>query len=369
MGKVHLRVLVRLASFIAPALLFFPSPAAATTSYTFTTIADTREFFRSFSPTIPALNQSGEVVFWAALQAGGEGIFTGTGSGRPLTLYDTQGDFSELGIFPTLNNTGQVAFRATLKPGEGGNNTSQVIIPEGLKPGECGIFVGNLGGPATFVLNSRNPCDLTDVSSFLSINDQGAVVFKEDGPRVHDYHLSRILLNNGATLTSVYGPTDLGTTDLPLIVNNSGLVAPYGLPAGATAVLQECGPFTSLNDNGVVACGDSEGVFTINGALVTSIANTQSPFGAHGFFPYSISINNHNTIAFSATLQAGGAGIFTGDGRVTDQVITTGDPLLSSTVVALRFLGVKALNDNGQVTFLALLADGTEGIFRADPLP
>jgi hypothetical protein len=256
-----------------------------------------------------------------------------------------------------------------LKPGEGGNNTGQVIVPEGLNPGECGIFVGNLGGPATLVLNSRNPCDLTDVSSFLSINDHGTVVFKADGPRVHDHHLSRILLNNGATLTAVYGPTDLETTNLPLIVNNRGLVAPYGLPGGGTTVLQECGPFTSLNDNGVVACGDSEGVFTINGTLVTSIANSQSPFGSHGFFPYSISINNHNTIAFSATLQAGGAGIFTGDGRVTDPVIITGDPLLSSTVVALRFLGAKALNDNGQVTFLALLADGTEGVFRADPGP
>src|SRR5262249_33656614 len=159
----------------------------------------------------------------------------------------------------------------------------------------------------------------------------------------------------------------LGTTDLPLTINNNGLVAPYGLLGKVGPVLQECGPFTSLNDNGVVACGDTEEVFTVDGTTVTLIADTKGPFREHGFLPLSVSINNHNMVAFSAALNAGGAGIFMGDGSTTDHVITTGDPLLGSTVVAFRFLGPKALNDNGQVAFLALLADGTEGIFRADP--
>jgi hypothetical protein len=361
-------ILGRLAIIIVLALFLFSPVATAAVSYTFTTIADTHGLFRSFSPTIPALNSTGDVVFWATLKTGGEGIFKGNG-GNPLSVYDTQGDFSNFGIFPVLNNTGQVAFRAGLKPRKGGNNTGQVVAPRGLNPGRGGIFVGKLGGPATLVLDNLNTFDLTSIGSFLSINDHGTVVFKDEGPRVHDHHLSRILINNGATLTTVYGPADLGTIDVPLIINNSELVAPYGLLGGGGLILQECGPFTSLNDNGVVACGDAEGVFTINGATVTSIANTQGPFGTHGFFPFSISLNNHNTVAFSATLKVGGAGIFTGDGRVTDQVITTGDPLLNSTVTAVRFLGSKALNDNGQVAFLALLADGTEGIFRADPVP
>ena len=369
MDNVRLGVLGRPAIFLALALLLFPALTTAAMSYTFTTIADTHKLFKSFSPTIPALNSTGEVVFWARLKAGGEGIFKGSGGDPTLSLYDTQGNFSEFGIFPVLNNTGQVAFRAGLKPGKGGNNTGQVVVPQGLNLGKGGIFVGKLGGPATLILDNRNTFAPTSIGSFLSINDHGTVVFKDEGPRVHDHHLSRILINNGATLTTVYGPADLGTMDVPLIINNSGLVAPYGLLGGEGPVLQECGPFTSLNDSGVVACGDAEGVFTINGTTVTSIANTQGPFGTHGFFPFSISINNHNTVAFSVTLKAGGAGIFTGDGRVTDQVITTGDPLLNSTVTALRFLGSKALNDNDQVAFLALLADGTEGIFRADPVP
>lgn len=255
-----------------------------------------------------------------------------------------------------------------MKKDNSGNKKGQVVIPAGVKKGKGGIFVGKVGVPATLVMDNFDTFDLVDVGSFLGINDQGTMVFKDEGPRVHNHRLSRILTTDGTTLTTVYGPADLGTMDLPLTINNNGLVAPYGLLGKVGPTLQECGPFTALNDNGVVACGDSEEIFTTDGTTVTIIANTQGPFGEHGFISFSVSLNNQNMVAFSATLKAGGAGIFTGDGRVTDQVIMTGTPLLSSTVVSFRFLGPKALNDHGQVAFLALLADGTEGIFRADPV-
>jgi hypothetical protein len=348
--KIYPGVCRRLAMVLVPALFLLSARASGAVSYTFTTIAETHGLFQSFSPAIPTLNRTGDVVFWAALKAGGEGIFLGSG-GPPLTLYDTHGDFSDFGIFPAVNNQGQVAFRA------------------GSKTGGGGIFRGHFGEPATLVTDEGDNFDLSGFGSFVGINDQGTLVFKEEGPRVHDYHLSRVLTTQGWTLTTVYGPTDLGTLEVPLTINNSGLVAPYGLLGKGGPIRQKCGPFTSLNDNGVVACGDAKRILTVDGTTVTHIAHAKGLFRKHGFVPLSVSINNHNLVAFAAALKAGGAGIFMGDRRTTDPVITTGAPLLGSTVVAFRFLGPKALNDNGQVAFLALLADGTEGIFRADPGP
>src|SRR5262249_24723670 len=302
MWKVCSGVLGRLAIVLVPVLLLFSSRGTAAVSYTFTTIADTRDLFSSFSPTMPTLNSAGKVVFRAALKAGGEGIFKG-GSGQPPPLHENRRGFSDFGTFIAFNNQGQVAFRA------------------GSKKGRGGIFVGKLGVPATLVTENF---DLMAFGPFLDINDQGTVVLKEEGPHIHDYYLSRILTIAGKTLTTVYGPADLGTTDLPLTINNNGLVAPYGLLGKVGPVLQECGPFTSLNDNGVVACGDTEEVFTVDGTTVTLIADTKGPFREHGFLPLSVSINNHNMVAFSAALNAGGAGIFMGDGSTTDHVITTG---------------------------------------------
>lgn len=51
---------------------------------------------------------------------------------------------------------------------------------------------------------------------------------------------------------------------------------------------------------------------------------------------------------------------------MNDKVITTGDSLFGSTVTSIDF-SRQGLNNLGQVAFYATLADGTSGIFRADP--
>ena len=49
------------------------------------------------------------------------------------------------------------------------------------------------------------------------------------------------------------------------------------------------------------------------------------------------SINDAGAVAFFATLDAGGSGIFTGPDPTTDVVIRTGDLLFGATVTALDF--------------------------------
>jgi hypothetical protein len=52
---------------------------------------------------------------------------------------------------------------------------------------------------------------------------------------------------------------------------------------------------------------------------------------------------------------------------VSDKVIGTGDNLFESTVTSISF-GNHGLNNLGQLAFYAQLANGTSGIFRADPV-
>jgi PEP-CTERM motif len=73
-------------------------------------------------------------------------------------------------------------------------------------------------------------------------------------------------------------------------------------------------------------------------------------------------------VAFLATLDAGGVGVFTGSHPVGDLVIATGDSLFGSPVTSLASFSPDGLNDIGQVAFGATLADGRQVIVRADPV-
>ena len=68
-------------------------------------------------------------------------------------------------------------------------------------------------------------------------------------------------------------------------------------------------------------------------------------------------------MAFYASLDAGGTGIFTSDDLV-NAVVRTGDALFGSTVTSLNFFR-EGLNDSGQLAFYYSLSDGrTASLFR-----
>ncbi|MCI0457311.1 MAG: PEP-CTERM sorting domain-containing protein, partial [Gemmataceae bacterium] len=116
-----------------------------------TTIADDSGPFSSVGA--PSLNAGGTVAFLAELDAGGQGIFTGSG-GPITTIADTTGPFGFFGN-PALNAGGTVAFIAF--PDAGGQ----------------GIFTGS-GGPTTTIADTTGP-----FSSFSepALNAGGTVAF------------------------------------------------------------------------------------------------------------------------------------------------------------------------------------------------
>ena len=97
---------------------------------------------------------------------------------------------------------------------------------------------------------------------------------------------------------------------------------------------------------------------------MSTIADNLGPFRI--FQGQGVSINNNNDVAFGAVLDAGSKGIFTGADPVTDIIIATGASLFGQEVVDV-FFSNNGLNEFGQVAFRAVLADGTQGIYRADP--
>ena len=97
-----LRVLVAVA-----ASLFAAQPSLAG-PFVFTRIADTSGPYRSFFT--PSLNNAGQVAFRARLGGSDQGIFVGNG-GPVTTIADTSGTF-EVFRDPSINAVGQVGFRA-----------------------------------------------------------------------------------------------------------------------------------------------------------------------------------------------------------------------------------------------------------------
>ena len=78
-------------------------------------------------------------------------------------------------------------------------------------------------------------------------------------------------------------------------------------------------------------------------------------------------VNNKGTVAFTAGFDVGGGALFSGTAASTTRVIGTGDMLFGQLVTSAGLTQQTALNNEGQIVFTASFADGSQGIFRADP--
>ncbi|MBD2540516.1 choice-of-anchor tandem repeat NxxGxxAF-containing protein [Coleofasciculus sp. FACHB-SPT36] len=387
--KLHLSIPTALMGLC---LSFLAAIEVQAASFTFTKIADTSDRFSSFLSS-PALNNAGTAAFLAGLDTGSIGIFTANGS-TITTIANTNNFFSSFRTPLSINDGGTVAFNAVL---------AQVAT---------GIFKGNgtttptpiaLAFPQSDSNGVESPWIDDDVivakdyfSDFYSpsINNAGVVAFIE-----RLYRGERILTSEGKVIDTIF----YGSVNSPFI-NDERTVA-YRIESGnpSTVIVTSNGTTRTivasignnypedsgfgspaLNNVGNVAFyappaidpsndwytppepfvgGKNEALFASNSKTTTLIADTSGSF--NGFLGVP-SINDVGTIAFFTKLDAGGTGIFTGADPLKDKVISTGDTLFSSTVTSLSF-SREGLNNAGQVAFLASLADGTMGIFRADP--
>lgn len=323
-------------------------------AFTYTKIAESSDLFSKFG-FYPAINNDGTVTFSADLGAGGSGIYIGSG-GDTSQIADTNGQFSSF-LTPAIADTGIVAFKAALD--EGG----------------VGIYTGENPVP---IANSTIPAALGD----LAINSKGNVASSQ----ILDGGIRAVLSNNDGINTTIADTSDTSAYSRfeGIAINNPGTVAftaerrdrgrgIYAVTSGNTITIADTnGDFDflfnpAINNAGTVAFKGvlknlaGEGIYISDGQTLTKIADNSSVFD---FFE-NPAINNQGTVAFKGVLRGGGLGIYTGANPETDKVIALGDSLFGSTVTDLYFSN-RGLNDKNQFAFYAKLADGRDGVFRAD---
>ena len=242
---------------------FFTSDGA-----TATTIAGP---FTSFG-TNPSINDAGTVAFLANI-----GVFTGSG-GSTTTIADTSGRFSFLS-FPSITNTGTVAFQAFLDAGGSGifmsDGTTTTTVVDSSSTFSALIFpVTNNGGTVTFL-------------GF--VNGGGSGIFT----------------SNGGTLTSIAdtsGPFTLFSTPS---INDAGVVAFQAFISTGAGIFSGPDPIADK----VIATGDP-----LDGSTVAGLA-----FSREG-------LNGAGQVAFFASLADGRQGVFLADPGDGGDPMPTPDP-------------------------------------------
>jgi hypothetical protein len=357
-------------------LELIPTVAAqGPSNYTYTVIADVTNCFNIGSPV---LNNEGEAAFVAncgppvGSPSGGVVVRRGDGAGGPLAdiyTFDSTSTFGVLETAISMNDSGLVAF-----PGWTGASTGGI---------RAAILVGD-GGPVNAVVDTEINTQFKAVLR-PSINNAGAVAFMaQTATTGYD---SVVVASSGAFATIV-GPGTPSSSVGPLTratepaLNNNGLVTFLGQGVTnfahftgnggplTTIVIGLSGSFNGINDLGRVAFSTNTGLVQIgDGGPLRTVVPAGTYLGLGGG---TTAINEASLVVFGAQLPSGPHGVFIGPNPATDTVIKDGDVIPGLGTVTNLGVGEEAINDHGQVAFLAFYdpGDGSVGraIVRANPI-
>ncbi|MEL6854008.1 MAG: choice-of-anchor tandem repeat NxxGxxAF-containing protein [Cyanobacteria bacterium J06607_13] len=333
-------------------------------AFTFTEIASTNTSeFTDFGNG--AINELGQVAFSAEV-AGQTGIFSGDGGAISQLVSPAKG-FSpgELGF----NSAGKVVFEQFSTPGifENSGGLTTPLITEASSPGQIGFtgqsfFSPKLNESGTVVFEAVN-FDTGEQGLFLAKDGSITTIAKSPG-----FDIFRFSLNNNDQVAFFAIAATAPDGDGIFLRDSGGAPIPLPDPQGFGTIEgivlndSETVAFDTLfnNDEGVL----SQGLFLQNGEDITLLVDNAGEFSD---FDRSVPVNNAETVVFSAGLDAGGSGIFTGPDPIADKVIAVGDDLLGMSVTSLGFFQQTGLNNAGQIAFSAEFSDGSKSIFRADP--
>lgn len=358
------------ALLLATAALVSPQGYAQTTTWEFTTVADSSAELASFS--IPAVNDAGQIAFVATFDDGalGQVVYRREGNGVLTVIADTITNTSvQIASFsgdPSINADGLVSFAAI------------------LDDGSRSVLRGN--GGALLTIANTVADGLASIDSKPFISDTGGVVVvravrSADGARV-------ILRGTGAgaptTLlasTGLYDPQDVAG------INGSGVVAFEALDGtGAKGVYRRteaglvtpiavtsAGGFTSvealdINNNGTVvfftntAAGVADLSVDTTGTPVSFASTQGTPFVTFG----PAAVAESGAVAFRGTFALGLDAIFAGGTGLYEKAIALDDTLLGFFVTALD-TGPQANANPGPFVFRAGRNNGTTGIYLAIP--
>lgn len=338
------------------AVLLTPNSVGAT----FTNVTDsTSPIFKGFG-AYPTINDSGEVAYNAELDAGGIGIFKTDVNGNTVKIAD-----DGTGA-PSINNAGEVASRqfvgAEVQLYKGTSSAAlQTITQTGNYfnsfPGYT--YLADTGISVFYATRSPASPVLRGIYAGIGIGQTAQVI---DSTGVFNSFGANPSINNaGEVAFSASLDTPVGGI---WVGNTSGNNATQPVITMQTSSLYNFDGAPFINDNGEIAFLANEvgpAVFMINqdGSNLRKIADSAGEFSQLR----SPVTNNVGTFVFFAFTDQGGHGIFTGPDVLANKIIATGDPLFGSTVASLGFF--RGLSNDNQIAFFYSLADGRSGIARA----
>ncbi len=315
-----------------------------------TTVAATgqaQNFWRF--PTALSLSDTGVLTFEADTGSSAlttlSGIYRGSGSTLTTLVSTAQAAPGTGGIFanpsaPIQNNVGMTAFYATSSVGQGiytGLGGTQVAIATTATavPGLGGNFT-TLGNPA---FNDSN------VVAFKGGNASGTGIFTGTGGA-----LSTI----ATTATAAPGLGGNFTIFSEPSLNNAGTVAFTGRAASGLGIY--------------LSTGGALQTVALTGQAAPAIGGIFSDFTSTTFGKKPPALNSFGATAFLGFSSNGASGLYLGDGQQLITAAYTGESLSGSTISGLTFTGgsdrggAAQFNDNGQVTYIATLANGISSV-------
>jgi hypothetical protein len=281
----------------------------------------------------PAVNDAGHVAFSA-----GVGVYRWDGAGLTTIASVGQsapggGTFGSFDSGAALNQAGQVGFLGRVTSGApniphtfvGDGTTLLRLSPDSTAPQRVSL---NNFGQATFVAGTG------DFSHLRRADGATSTVVADIGDSVP----------GGGTLFGFGGP----------MINDAGHVGFYATLASTPAA-----------DN------DNRGIYRTDGTtLVQIVREGQARPGGAGVFNDFMThvLNNVGQTAFTATIRGGGTtgGIYRGDGSTITEIVRNGQALPDGPGVFGSF-GQVAFNNVGQTAFTAAIGVGGDtGIYLGD---
>lgn len=375
--------------------------AAQAASFSFTKIIENKNSFSGYYFGAGAMNDKGNVVVYGSDGGENKGIFLGDGQ-EVSTLFtqdmfpqfypdpnipDAPPAYYEIHPLLDINDKNTVLFSGSIHTQSGYSRTQGLFVAENNTVTKLADLGMNGYREASYLEDfAINNQDDLMIKTYLS----GDYISPRYTVKLYD-DISKINEDPTVTIVGDYdnyyrgGIVAIPSTDL----NNKGSIAFSSIYRDLSVrdpetrlFLSSRNSLTSVTTNvdfySNIAVNDreqtvfvgsnnnfEEGIFSFKDGILTNLVNDQGLF--HSF--ELLDINNKGDIAFSATLEdTWKSGIFIGTDPVKDKVIAVGDSLFGSTVTYLSFLGNKGFNNKGQIAFIATLADGTNAVFRADPL-
>jgi len=342
-----------------------PTTLVSTSTYQFTD--NTGQTYNSGIFFSPSSNNSGTTVF--AGSAYNLGTSQVNGSGPTAVISNTNGSINNVAYDSTpfvtvaldpsqsINDLSNQIAVGSFVSEPSINNQGTVAYIAGNSDGTSSILTKSSSGVPTTIAENSNNSNFSDFHlggldvgrgqgpfakyTVPSINDKGSVAFNADlkgGGK-------GIFISDGSNPTTVIAETTnspFSYFSLPTLNNSNTVAFNAGFTTGGAAILESS-----------------------NGKL-TTIADTSSG-SIFKDFTSDVALDQQGNVVFQADLKDGNTAIYTGSTSGLNKVIAVGDSLDGSTVSNL-FVSHEGLNDNGQIAFDAVLANGGQEVFRADPV-